>query len=176
MTDVQMAGFGLLLLRVVLGLILIGHGAQKLFGWFGGHGLAATTQWIESMGMQPAGFWAFMAGLGEFGGGLLLALGLLNPLGPLGLIATMLMAIVAVHWPKGLWATKGGGELPLTNLVAALALALTGPGIYSLDYLLDIELPMPLTLFVGLILVLLGVGAALLTRRQPAPHPASPAR
>src|SRR5438105_13820466 len=105
MTDIQMAGIGLLLLRVVLGLILIGHGAQKLFGWFGGHGLAATTQWIESMGMQPAGFWAFMAGLGEFGGGLLLALGLLNPLGPLGLIATMLMAIVAVHWPKGLWAT-----------------------------------------------------------------------
>ena len=94
MTDLQMSNTGLLILRLVLGLIMAGHGAQKLFGWFGGHGLKATTEWVESMGMKPAWFWGLMAGLTEFGGGVLLALGLLNPLGPLAIIAAMLVAVV----------------------------------------------------------------------------------
>lgn len=93
---------GLLILRLVLGLILAGHGAQKLFGWFDGPGLQGTTGWLRSLGLRPAPFWAFMAGLGEFGGGLLLALGLLSTLGSLGLIAAMLMSIILVHWSKGL--------------------------------------------------------------------------
>src|SRR5215217_2011540 len=97
----------LLLVRVVVGLLMAGHGAQKLFGWFGGPGLAGITGWLGSTGMRPAGFWAFMAGLSEFGGGLLLALGLLSPLGALGIIAAMIMAIIKGHWGKGIWAHSG---------------------------------------------------------------------
>jgi putative oxidoreductase len=165
--------WGLLILRVIVGLLVAGHGAQKLFGWFGGPGMQGTTGWLASMGMRPAGFWAFMAGLSEFGGGLLLALGLLNPLGSLGIIAAMLVAIVKVHWSKGVWNSAGGYEFPLTNLAAALALALTGPGAYSLDHALNIALPQPLTLLAGLGLVFLGLAAALLT---PAPEETPAAR
>jgi putative oxidoreductase len=113
------------------------------------------------MGLRPAPFWAVIAGLGEFGGGVLLALGLLNPLGSLAIIGAMLMAILTVHWGKGLWNTNGGSELPLTNLAAALALALTGPGAYALDPALGIALPEPLTLGVGLALVVLAIAVAL---------------
>jgi putative oxidoreductase len=161
---------GLLILRLVVGLILAGHGAQKLFGWFGGPGLEGTTGWLASLGLRPARFWGVMAGLSEFVGGLLLALGLLTPLGSLGIIGAMLMAIATVHAGKGLWNTNGGMELPLTNLAAALALALTGPGAYSLDSRLGIALPEPVTLWGGLLLVMLGVAAALLSQaRQGAP-------
>ena len=92
-----MFDLGLLLLRLVVGLILAGHGAQKLFGLFGGHGHAGTREMMRGMGISPAGFWASMAGLSEFGGGFLLALGLVSPLGSLGIIAAMLMAIIQVH-------------------------------------------------------------------------------
>lgn len=93
----------LLILRVVVGLLLAGHGAQKLFGWYGGPGLAGTTGWLRSTGMRPAGFWGFMAGFSEFGGGIFVALGLLNPLGEMGILAAMIMAIAKGHWGKGLW-------------------------------------------------------------------------
>lgn len=157
----------LLILRVVVGLIVAGHGAQKLFGWFGGPGLAGVTGWLGSTGMRPAGFWALMAGLAEFGGGLLVALGLLSPLGEMGIVAAMTMAIVKGHWGKGLWATQGGSELPLTNIAAALALAFAGPGAYSLDAALGVALPQPLALWGGLALVVAGVAAALLTQARP---------
>jgi putative oxidoreductase len=160
---------GLLVLRVVVGLYLAGHGAQKLFGWSGGPGLEKMTGGMRMMGLRPARFWAFMAGISEFGGGLLTALGLLSPLGPLGIIAAMIMANIVGHRGKGLWAAKGGRELPLTNLAAALALAFIGPGGYALDPLLGIALPEPLTAVGGLVLVILGVLAALVSR---APQPA----
>ncbi len=159
----MLANFGLLILRVVVGLLLMGHGAQKLFGWFGGGGLQGTAGWIGKMGFRPAVFWAFMAGLGEFGGGLLTVLGLLNPLGPLGIIAVMLMATFKAHWGKPIWNTKGGPELPIINIAAVLAIALLGSGAFSLDSILHIELPEPLTLIVGLVVVLVGLVAGFLT-------------
>ncbi len=163
----------LLILRVVFGLLMAGHGAQKLFGWFGGPGLAGITGWLASTGMRPAGFWALMAGLSEFGGGLLLALGLLGPLGSLGIIAAMIMAIVKGHWGKGLWATNGGSELALTYLAVAFALALTGPGLYSLDAAIGLALPQPITFWGGLVAVFVGVAVALLGQSpQPAPSKA----
>src|SRR3954463_16009534 len=97
----------------------------------GGPGLATTAKWLQSTGLRPPGFWAFMAGFSEFAGGLFCAIGFLSPFGELGIIAAMIMAIIKGHWGKGLWAMKGGIELPLTYLMVALALALVGPGAYS---------------------------------------------
>ncbi len=148
---------GILILRLVLGLTFMGHGSQKLFGWFGGGGMAGTTAMMEKMRLRAAGLWALVAALCEFIGGLLLALGFLNPLGSLGIIASMLVAISQVHWPRGFWNTQGGFEFPLINLAAALALALTGPGLYSLDGALGTSLPEPVVLLVGLVLVIIGV-------------------
>lgn len=164
---------GLLILRLVLGLLFVGHGSQKLFGWFGGGGLAKTEGWLGSMGMRPAWFWALMAALSEFGGGLLLALGFLSPLGSLGIIAAMIVAIAKAHLPKGFWNSNGGYEFPLLNLTAALALGLTGPGVYSVDGILGIRLPEPTALIGGLVLVIIGVIAAELTK---APKPAHAAK
>lgn len=161
-----MVDIGLLVLRAVLGLIFIGHGSQKVFGLFGGAGLNGTINWIGSMGLRPAWFWGLVASLSEFGGGVLLLLGLFTPLGSLGIIAAMLVAIVQVHWSKGFWNTKGGIEFPLTNIAGALTLALTGPGRYSLDSVFHISLPEPITLIVGLILVVLGVIVSQLTRSK----------
>src|ERR671922_341352 len=101
---------GLVVLRLMVGLLFVGHGAQKLFGAFGGPGLGGFGGWLESMGLRPARVWAVLAALAEFGGGLLIAFGLLNPLGSLAVMGSMLMAIIAVHWPKGLWVTNGGYE------------------------------------------------------------------
>ncbi len=158
--------FGLLILRLVVGLLFVGHGGQKLFGWFGGGGLNGTVGMVTKMGFRPAWFWALMAALSEFGGGVLLTLGLLSPLGSLGIIAAMLIAI-KVHWAKGLWNMKGGIEFPLLNLVAALALAFTGPGAFSLDAASRLALPEPLTLVGGLALVLLGALTALASGMRP---------
>src|SRR5512133_2301273 len=152
-----MLNLGLLILRLVLGLTFMGHGSQKLFGWFGGGGFSGTTGMMKKMGLRAPEAWALLAGLSEFGGGLLLALGFLTPLGSLGIIAAMLVAISQVHWPKGFWNTKGGFEFPLANVTAALALALTGPGLYSLDAALGTALPEPVILLVGLGLVTLSV-------------------
>jgi putative oxidoreductase len=152
-----MANLAMLILRAVLGLLLAGHGAQKLFGWFGGHGLQGTGGFMESLGLRPGQLWAALAGLSEFGGGLLTALGFLNPLGPLGVIGAMAMAARKVHWSTPIWATEGGAELPATNLAAAMALMLNGPGKYSLDRALGIRLPGWLAPL-GLVAILLTVG------------------
>lgn len=134
----------LLILRVVVGLLVAGHGAQKLFGWFGGHGLAGFAGWLESMRFRPARLWAWLAGAAEFGGGLLFAFGLFSPLGTVGIASSMLTAIVRAHWPR-VWATDRGFELPLTYLAVALAVGVSGPGAYSLDAILQTRLPAGLT-------------------------------
>ena len=92
----NMMNSGLLILRLVLGLTFVGHGGQKLFGWFGGQGLKGTNMMMERLSLRPTWLWGLLAGLSEFGGGALLALGLLNPLGSLGIIAAMLVAITRV--------------------------------------------------------------------------------
>lgn len=132
---------GLLGLRLWTGSLIAGHGAQKLFGSFGGYGLEGTAGWLESLGLQPGKPWAVAAGLSEFGGGALTAVGLLHPLGPLGTIGAMAMAARKAHWNKPIWVTSGGAELPAINIAVATALLLAGPGKYSLDEAFGVRLP-----------------------------------
>jgi putative oxidoreductase len=124
---------GLLLIRVVVGGIMVAHGAQKLFGWFGGHGLAGTGGWLESMGLRPARVYAAVNGLAEFGGGALLVLGLLTPLGAAAVAGVMFVAIATVHWRNGFFNSSGGYEFNLLIIAAAIGLAITGPGEISID-------------------------------------------
>jgi putative oxidoreductase len=128
---------GLLILRLVVGLILAGHGAQKLFGLFGGYGIAGTGGWLESIGFRPGRAMAVLVGLAELAGGLGLALGLLTPLSAAIVIGTMAVA-VWTHSAHGLWSTGGGYELPLINAVVAVALGFTGAGSISLDHALGL--------------------------------------
>jgi putative oxidoreductase len=129
----------LLVLRVVVGLLFVGHGTQKLFGWCGGHGLAGTGGFFESLGLRPGRVHAFAGGLGEAGGGLLLALGLLTPIGAAAIIGVMTVAIIVVHLSKGVWVTNGGFEYNLVLMSVAFALAGVGPGSWSLDNALGID-------------------------------------
>jgi putative oxidoreductase len=126
---------GLVLLRLTVGLTLAVHGAQKLFGWFGGHGIAGTGQFLEMLGFRRGRRHAVMAGLAEFGGGVLLALGLLTPLGAALAASVMLVAAVTSHVKNGFFATNGGYEYNLVLGMAALTLAFTGPGALSADAL-----------------------------------------
>ena len=145
---------GLLLARVVFGLLMAAHGTQKLFGWFGGHGLAGTGGFFEQLGFRPGRFFAATAGATELAAGLLVALGLLGPLGPALTLAVMIVAIATVHWQHGVFAQNDGIELPLLYSVAAAAIALTGPGVYSLDALLGLTWP------AGVVWTVLALGAA----------------
>jgi len=142
---------GLLVLRLITGSLLAGHGSQKLFGWFSGPGLQGTAGWLESLGLKPGSMWAKVAASSEFGGGLLTSLGFLHPLGSLTALAPMIMATATAHRGKPIWVTAGGAELPVTNMAAALALILTGPGRFSLDRLFGIRLPR--TLVIGAAIV-----------------------
>lgn len=147
------SNLALLILRWTLGSLMAGHGSQKLFGWFEGYGLQGTSGWLESLGLRPGKPWAIAAGLSEFGGGVLMVLGFLNPLGPLGVTGAMAMAIAKVHplFKKPIWATSGGAEFPLTNTAIASALMLMGPGKYSLDRALGVRLPRPIVALFGLV-------------------------
>lgn len=125
--------FGLLIIRLVIGILFIGHGAQKLFGWFGGYGIKGTGGWFESIGMKPGTTMAVLAGLTEFIGGALFALGLLTPFAGVLIAGTMVVAIIKVHGPNGLWITANGYEYNLTLIAVAIGIALIGPGRYALD-------------------------------------------
>jgi putative oxidoreductase len=130
---------GLLIARLVIGLLMAGHGSQKAFGWFGGYGLQGTGGFMETLGFRPGRLFAAAAAYGEVISGLLIALGLLGPIGPALMLSVMIVAAVTVHWKKGLFATSNGVELPLLYATAAVALALTGPGRFSLDAVLSLQ-------------------------------------
>jgi putative oxidoreductase len=136
-----MRSIGVLIVRLVVGGLLLGHGAQKLFGAFGGRGLEGTTGWMESMRLRPASMWARAAGGSEFFGGLLTMVGFLNPIGPVLAMGAMAMAWAKVHLGKPVWVTEGGPELPITNMAVLSALTLAGPGRLSIDGLFGIRLP-----------------------------------
>src|SRR5687768_4227322 len=116
---------GLLTLRLTFGGLMAGHGAQKLFGAIGGYGREGTAGWLGSMGLRPPKFWAFAAGAGEFGSGVLTALGFLTPLGAVASFGPMLTAWAKVHTGKPIWATSGGAELPAINMAIGTVLALS---------------------------------------------------
>jgi putative oxidoreductase len=131
---------GLLLLRGVIGLEVAAHGAQKLFGWFGGGGKAGTATFLETLGFRPGSVLASMAGCAELIGGLGLALGFLTPFAAALVMATMIVAIGSVHLGNGLFAVNGGYEDPMTIAAAAAAITFIGPGWLSLDHALGVPL------------------------------------
>ena len=130
-----------LILRLVVGLTLTGHGVQKLFGWFGGPGLTRLRQGFEKQGYKPVWLWISLAILGEVGGGISVALGFLTPLGAAGIFGAMFMAMFKSHWKNGFWLQKGGYEYTLILLVVSITIGLIGPGSYALDALFGIVLP-----------------------------------
>lgn len=173
MDSASMLDIGLLIARLVVGLLMAAHGAQKLFGWFGGHGLRGTGEFMKQLGFTPGRTFARAAGMGELCGGLLVALGLLGPIGPAVMIAVMIVAAISVHWRNGLFATENGIELPLLYGTAAVGLALGGPGRYSLDHLLGLTTAWtPLVIWGALVLGVVGGVANLTLLRGPSP-PAS---
>lgn len=153
----------ILILRLIIGLLFMGHGAQKLFGWFGGGGIEGTAGFFGHLNVHPPRFWATMAGLSEFFGGAGLALGLLTPVAAAAIIGVMLMAIIRVHWSHGPWISDNGYEYALVNLVVAAVIGLTGPGRYSLDALLSLNYPVVAVFAFALAAVLLGVLAGLVS-------------
>jgi putative oxidoreductase len=164
---------GLLIVRLVFGLIMAAHGAQKLFGWFGGYGLARTSGFFATVGFRPGRLMAFAAGFGEFASGLLAALGLLGPIGPALMLSVMIVAS-SMHWSNGLFVTSNGLEVPLLYAAAALGLAFTGFGSLSLDAALGLT-PLWSSALVGTALAI-GIGGALVvlaSRRAPVPAKAT---
>lgn len=127
------AGYGLTVLRVFVGIIFAAHGSQKLFGWFGGGGLAGTAQWMESIGLAPGTLMALLSGGTEFFGGLALIIGLLARPAALGLSFTLLVAIFSVHIHNGLFMANNGYEFALALLGGTLAVLLEGAGKLSVD-------------------------------------------
>ena len=150
---------GILIIRLFFGLAIAAHGAQKLFGWFGGHGIKATGSMFESIGFRPGAVFATAAGLTEMGGGLLMALGLFTPLGAAGVVSTMLVAMISVHLKNGFF---------------AVGIAFTGPGAISLDALLGLHfLADPYLVSALTVLAIVGAAVTLTARRAAASVPSS---
>ncbi|HYW26635.1 MAG TPA: DoxX family protein [Terriglobales bacterium] len=151
---------GLLILRLVLGLTVAAHGAQKLFGWFDGPGLTGFAATLEELGVRPGRIWAVVSAAVEFGGGILVAVGLLTPVAALFIVGDLLIAILTIHLTRGFWNHDGGYEFPLALIGGLVALSLVGPGSLSLDRVIRLSLPEPATWLAIVIVVLLGVVAA----------------
>jgi putative oxidoreductase len=161
---------GRLLLRLTVGSLFFGHGTQKLFGWFGGHGLDATANMFDSIGMRPGNRNAIAAGVAEAGGGAGIALGLATPLSAATLTSVMLTAINRVHLKNGPWSTNGGYEYNIVLIAAVLTLVEVGPGELSFDHLLGNERSGPGWTLAALALGVAGaLGAHLAAESYPAP-------
>jgi putative oxidoreductase len=158
--------------RTIVGGLFVGHGTQKLFGWFGGSGLEATSKGFDSMGMRPGRRNAIAAGVSEAAGGAALALGACTPLAAAALIGTMITAIRTVHLKNGPWSSKGGYEYNLVLIVAVAALVEAGPGCLSLDRATDRVRKGPLWALAALGAGAAGSAAAIeLARRESMAHP-----
>ena len=162
-----MADQGLFIVRIVFGLLMAAHGAQKLFGWFGGYGLEAVSGYFETLGFRPGRLFAFAAAASELLGGLLVALGLFGPIGPALMLAVMIVAAFSVHWPNGLFAMSNGIELPLLYATGAATLTFTGFGLYSLDALLGLSSVWTPAITWGALIVGIAGGIANLAVRRP---------
>jgi putative oxidoreductase len=166
----------LLILRVVVGLYVAAHGAQKLFGWFRGPGIKGAEGFLGPMlGFRPASLWAYALSLAEFGGGLLMVVGLFNPVGPIAIMAGQITATYVVHWAKGPWGSEGGYEQTLTNIAVAAAVALAGAGRFSLDRLFGISLPVWFSVtfaVIALVAILVAMGTRKVAARSASPQTA----
>jgi len=133
--NMVLVNLGLLIIRLVIGLTFVGHGAQKLFGWFGGTGITGMGDWLETLGIkQGAKVWATLAGLFELIGGLLFSAGVLTSIGAIMIVIVMIDAIFTVHGKNGYWMTNGGFEYNLVLIAIAIGVAFIGPGDYVLLY------------------------------------------
>ena len=166
----------LLVLRLVVGLLFVGHGAQKLFGAFGGGGLDGTAGMFDNIGLRPGWLHARAAGTAEFAGGALLALGLFTPFAAAVLIAVMTTAVITVHGPNGIWNTNRGYEFNLVMAAVVFALAGVGAGAWSLDNAFGFDLHGTIWALAALAAGVIGGAASVISGRAAArhqPHPAS---
>ncbi len=159
-----MINLALLILRIAIGLTLAAHGAQKVFGWFGGPGLGGFHAMLVKLNVRPARPWALAGAASELVGGLLVAIGFLGPIGPALGSGAMLVAIGAVHWRNGFFSTRGGLEFPAVLMAGLVALAISGFGTYSLDRLTGLRLPEPALGIAVFVAVLGGALVSLATR------------
>ncbi|HEX7797043.1 MAG TPA: DoxX family protein [Vicinamibacterales bacterium] len=157
---------GLLFFRLVLGTLMAGHGAQKLFGWFGGYGLSGTGAFFEQIGFRPGRVFATAAALGEIISGVLVAIGFGGPLGPALMLSVMIVAAFSVHWGHGIFAASNGVEVPLIYAAGAIALALSGPGRYSVDGWLGWTALSPTVAWTALVIGAVGAYVNLAIRRS----------
>jgi len=163
---------GLLILRLVVGLTMAAHGTQKLFGWFGGYGLQGTGGFLEKLGFFPGRRNALFAGLAEFGGGVLLALGFATPLAATLIISVMFVATVTVHLKNGFFNHAQGYEFPLTLAAVALSVAIIGAGPISVDGALHLRDAGTVWGLGALLAGVIGGAIQLAGRRAPQPQKA----
>lgn len=165
--------WALLILRVVAGVTLIGHGTQKSLGWFGGSGYAKLEQGFKAKGYRPVQLWTGLVILGEVGGGLSLVFGFLTPLGAAGALGAMVMAI-RTHWGKGFFNSKGGFEYPLALLAMSAAVGIAGAGDISLDHLFGTVLSPLIFIVLAVVAIIVDIVGILMTR--PAPGASQPGK